>query len=105
MNAVLDNFLVGVLLLASVAYAVYKLGPRTLRSRILRTLSRAMAAAPAFFRLGRAAQKLDAASAGKAQGACGGCDNCGTESSSEAQSSSAEIKVPVGKIGRRTSAQ
>jgi hypothetical protein len=105
MNAVLDNFLVGVLLLASVAYAVYKLGPRTLRSRILRTLSRAMAAAPAFFKLGRAAQKLDAASAaGKAQGACGGCDNCGTESSSEAQSSSAssaEIKVPVAKIGRR----
>jgi hypothetical protein len=106
MNAVLDNFLVGVLLLASVAYAVYKLGPRTLRSRILRTLSRATAAAPAFFKLGRAAQKLDAASAaGKAQGACGGCDNCGTESSSEAQSSSAEIKVPVEKIGRRTSAQ
>jgi hypothetical protein len=105
MNAVLDNFLVGVLLLASVAYAVYKLGPRTLKRRILRTLSRAMAAAPAFFRLGRAAQKLDAASSGSAQGACGGCDNCGTESSSEPQSSSGEIKVPVGKIGRRTSAQ
>jgi hypothetical protein len=104
MNAVLDNFLVGVLLLASVAYAVYKLGPRTLRSRILRTLSRAMAAAPVSLRLSRAAQKLDAASAGKAQGACGGCDNCGTESSSEPQSSSAssaEIKVPVAKIGRR----
>jgi uncharacterized protein DUF6587 len=106
MNAVLDNFLVGLLLLVSVAYAVYKLGPRTLRSRILRTSSRAMAAAPAFFRLGRAAQKLDAASFAKA-GACGGCDNCGTESSSEPQSSSAssdEIKVPVANIGRRTSA-
>jgi hypothetical protein len=101
MNAVLDNFLVGVLLLASVAYAVYKLGPRTLRTRILRTSGRVMAAAPAFFRLGRVAQKLDAASLGKAQGACGGCDNCGTESSSEPKSSSAEIKVPVAKIGRR----
>jgi hypothetical protein len=101
MNAVLDNFLVGVLLLVSVGYAVYKLGPRTLRSRILQSLSRAMAAAPAFLRLGRAAQKLDAASAGKVQGACGGCDNCGTESSSEPQSSSAEIKIPVAKIGRR----
>jgi len=43
MNAVLDNFLVGVLLLASVSYAVYKLGPRTLKRRILQTLSRAMA--------------------------------------------------------------
>ena len=104
MNALLDNFLVGVLLLVSVGYAVYKLGPRTLRSRILQTLSRAMAAAPAFLRLGRAAQKLDAASLGKAQGACGGCDNCGTESSAEAQPSSSEIKVPVEKVGRRTSA-
>jgi hypothetical protein len=102
MNAVLDNFLVGVLLLASVAYAVYKLGPRTLKRRILQTVSRAMAAAPAFLRLRRAAQKLDAASAaGTAQGACGGCDNCGTESSSQPQSSSGEIKVPVAKIGRR----
>jgi hypothetical protein len=104
MNAVLDNFLVGVLLLASVSYAVYKLGPRTLKRRILQTLSRAMAAAPAFFGLGRVAQKLDATSAGKAEGACGGCDNCGTESSSEPQPSSAEIKVPVEKIRRRTSA-
>ncbi len=104
MNAVLDNFLVGVLLLASVSYAVYKLGPRTLKRRILRTLSRATAAAPVFLRLGRVAQKLDAASLGSAQGACGGCDNCGTESSSEPQASSAEIKVPVAKIGRRTSA-
>jgi hypothetical protein len=101
MNAVLDNFLVGVLLLASVGYAVYKLGPRTLKRRILQTLSRAMAAAPVFLKLRRAAQKLDAASASNAQGACGGCDNCGTESSSEPEVSSAEIKVPVAKIGRR----
>jgi hypothetical protein len=101
MNAVLDNFLVGVLLLASVSYAVYKLGPRTLRSRILRTLSRAMAAAPVFLKFGGVAQKLDTASLGKAQGACGGCDNCGTESSAEAQPSSGEIKIPVARIGRR----
>jgi hypothetical protein len=102
MNAVLDNFLVGLLLLASVGYAVYKLGPRTLKRRILQTVSRAMAGAPAYLKLTRAAQKLDAASASNAQGACGGCDNCGTESSSEPQPSSGEIKVPVAKIGRRT---
>jgi hypothetical protein len=101
MNAVLDNFLVGVLLLVSVAYAVYKLGPRTLRSRILQSLSRAMAAAPVFLKLGRAAQKLDAASAGKAQGACGGCDNCGTETSTEQQTSSGEVRIPVANIGRK----
>jgi hypothetical protein len=101
MNAVLDNFLVGVLLLVSVGYAVYKLGPRTLRRRILQSLSRAMAAAPVFLKLGRAAQKLDAASAGKAQGACGGCDNCGTETSTEQQTSSGEIRIPVANIGRK----
>ena len=44
MNAVLDNFLVGVLLLASVGYALYKLGPRTLRKRMLAALSRVMSA-------------------------------------------------------------
>jgi hypothetical protein len=101
MNAVLDNFLVGVLLLVSVGYAVYKLGPRTLRRRILQSLSRAMAAAPFFLKLGRAAQKLDAASLGSAQGACGGCDNCGTETSSEQRTSSGEIRIPVANIGRK----
>jgi hypothetical protein len=86
MNAVLDNILVGALLLASVGYAVYKLGPRTLRTRILTALGRS-------------------ATAGKQAGACGGCDNCGSEStgqqSSGEQQSSTEIKIPVAKIGRR----
>ena len=100
MNAVLDNFLVGVLLFISCGYALYKLGPRTLRKRMLGTLSRAMAAAPAFLRLGSAARRLTLASAGSA-GACGGCDNCGSESSSQPQPSSAEIKIPVANISRR----
>jgi hypothetical protein len=99
MNAVLDNLLVGAVLLASVGYAVYKLGPRTLRKRIVVALSTALAAAPPFLKLGAAAQRLGA-SAGKAQGACGGCDNCGSESAA-APSASAEVKIPVGKIGRR----
>jgi hypothetical protein len=100
MNAVLDNFLVGVLLLASLGYALYKLGPRTLRKRILEAISRALAAAPAFLRLGRAARGLSAASEGNA-GACGGCDNCGSETSSQPQPSSGEVKIPVANIGRR----
>jgi hypothetical protein len=101
LNAVLDNSLVGVLLLASVGYALYKLGPRNLSKRILEILSRTMAAAPAFLKLGAVARRLATASAGKAPGACGGCDNCGSESDSGSQSSSAEIKIPVAKIGRR----
>lgn len=99
MNAVLDNFLVGVLLLLSVGYAAYKLGPRTLRTRILKTAGRAMTAAPAFLGLGRAAQRLAAAAGGPA-GACGGCDNCGAEPASP-KVSSGEINIPAASIRRR----
>jgi Family of unknown function (DUF6587) len=99
MNAVLDNLLVAAVLLASVGYAVIKLGPRTLRKRILSALERVLESAPAFLKLGNVAQRLAAAS-GKAA-ACGGCDNCGTESTSVAQPPS-EISVPVAKISRRT---
>ena len=44
MNAVLDNFLVGALVLLSLGYAAYKLGPRHFRTRILKAASRAMSA-------------------------------------------------------------
>jgi hypothetical protein len=46
-------------------------------------------------------QRLSIASAGKAQGACGGCDDCGSEKTS-APAPKAEVSVPVAKIGRRT---
>ena len=99
MNAVLDNLLVAIVLLASVGYAAVKLGPRTLRKRILGALGQVLESAPAFLKLTSVAQRLAAAS-GKAQAACGGCDNCGAESTSPPQSSS-EINVPVSKITRR----
>jgi hypothetical protein len=99
MNAVLDNFLVGVLLIVSCGYALYKLGPRTLRKRMLATLGRAMSAAPAFLRLGRAAQRLATAAGGPA-GACGGCDNCGAEPSAP-PASTGDINIPVASIRRR----
>jgi hypothetical protein len=97
MNAVLDNFLVAAVLLVSVGYALVKLGPRTLRQRILWRSSLILAAAPAFCKLEGIAQRLAAAS-GK-QAACGGCDSCG-ESSAAPQPPS-EFNVPIGKIGRR----
>jgi hypothetical protein len=97
MSGIVDNLLVGLVLLLSLGYAVASLGPRSFRKRMLETLSRWMARAPAFLGLKSAAQRLGAASAAKAQGACGGCDDCG----SEAAADSSEIKVPVGKIGRR----
>lgn len=99
MNAVLDDLLVGAVLLISLGYAVIKLGPRTLRKRIFEALSQVLAGAPAFLGLKKVAQRL-ANAPGKAQGACGGCDNCGTESSS-APPQQSEINVPVNRIGRR----
>src|ERR1700761_6812258 len=99
MNAFLDDMIVGTLLLLSIGYAAFKLGPKALRASILQTLSRALDAAPSALRLGGLARRLEMAS-GKNQGACGGCDNCGTQSN-PAPRSSADIRVPVDKIGRR----
>jgi hypothetical protein len=100
MNSVIDNSLVGLALLVSAGYALSSLGPRSLRRRLLAALSRATARAPAFLGLRRTAQWL-AASAGKAHGACGGCDDCGAEKAPSKNLAAADITVPVGKIGRR----
>jgi hypothetical protein len=101
MNGVIDNSLVGLALLVSAGYALLSLGPRSLRRRLLAALSRAAARAPAFLCLRRTAQRLAVASAGKAHGACGGCDDCGSEKAPTKNSAAAEITVPMGKIGRR----
>lgn len=101
MSGILDNILVGLVLLLSLGYAAASLGPRSLRKRILQSLSRVAGRAPAFLGLKKAALRLGAASTAKAQGACGGCDDCGGETEPKAAGSSSEIKIPVGKIGRR----
>jgi hypothetical protein len=112
MNNVLDNSLVGLALLASAGYAVMKLGPRSLRQHMLAGLSRLIARAPPAFGLRRISERLGAASAGKvsgkAQGACGGCDDCGSEQTPAQQGAQnlpqSEVRVPVAKIGRRATA-
>lgn len=106
MNGILDDFLVGLVLIISAGYAMYSLGPRSLRSRTFAALSRVTARAPAFLGLGRMARWLAAASADKSKGACGGCDNCGSEktpASNAAASSTAgsEVRVPLAKISKR----
>jgi hypothetical protein len=101
MSGIVDNLLVGLVLLLSLGYAVASLGPRSFRKRMLQTLSRWMGRAPAFLGLKRAAQRLGAASTAKAQGACGGCDDCGSEAAPKTNAASSEINVPIGKIGRR----
>jgi hypothetical protein len=104
MNGILDNFLVGLALLVSAAYAVTSLGPKSLRRRVLGTLGRIAAHAPAFLHLQRAAQWFAVASAGKAHGACGGCDSCGSGQAPAQKSPESEVTVPVAKIGRRNAA-
>jgi hypothetical protein len=108
MNGVLDNSLVGLALLASAGYAVVKLGPRSLRPHMLAGLSRLIARAPSAFGLRRISERLGAASAGKAPGACGGCDNCGSEQTPAQQAAQtlppSEVRVPVATIGWRADA-
>jgi hypothetical protein len=104
MSGILDKLLVGLVLLVSLGYAVASFGPRSLRRQILGTLSRAAALAPAFLGLTKAAQRLEEASTAKPGGACGGCDDCAPTAAKTSESPS-EIKVPVGKIGRRARSQ
>jgi hypothetical protein len=106
MNGILDGSLVGLALLLSVGYALLSLGPRGLRRKLLAALSGAAARVPAALGLRAAAQRLSIAAAGKNQGACGGCDDCGTSAVDAAKSPTkdspaAEVRVPVAKIGRR----
>jgi hypothetical protein len=102
MNALLDNSLVGLALIISAGYAVASLGPRSLRRRVLAVLARGAARAPQALRLGRVAQWLAVAADGKPPGACGGCNDCGSESTPAQKPPPAEVNVPVSKIGRRT---
>jgi hypothetical protein len=104
MSGILDNFLVGLALIVSAAYAVASLGPKSVRRRLLGGLGRLLARAPAFLHLQRAARKFTVASAGKPPGACGGCDSCGSDQDPSHEPPESEINVPVAAIGRRNAA-
>jgi len=91
-----DDLMVGVLLLASVLYAAYSLGPKVLRRR-LSTLGGSLLPG----RLGRRLQ-LTAAKAG---GSCGGCESCGSAEKPIASvavgAKAGEVRVPLSQITRR----
>src|ERR1700688_3239433 len=101
MNSLLDGVLVGVVLFASVVYAAFSLGPRTLRRRLLVGTSAVLRRLPTSLRLHDLALRLDAAATLKAKGACGGCDNCGSEQAPTAPASGSEVRIPLAKIGKR----
>ena len=100
MKDILSNSLVGLALLASVGYAVMSLGPKSLRRALLAMLS----GWARVLGLTRLAERWAAVSA-KTEGACGGCDNCGSEqtapTSSSQPNSQGEVRVPLTKIGKR----
>jgi hypothetical protein len=98
MNQLLDDSLVGLVLLGSALYALSALGPRNVRRRVLAAFAALLTRAPAGLRLGPAAQRLARAAEANAQGACGGCGNCG--SATPAAKTGDEIKVPISSIPR-----
>ncbi len=107
MNGWLDALLVGSASCAAFGYAIYALGPKSWRARILAALAAQLRRLPAPG-LRAAAARLTAA-AGRKGGACGGCDSCGTDTGAGAGAAgaggtgdgAADIKIPLSQIGRR----
>lgn len=98
---VLDGLLVAVALASSATYAALALGPKGLRRRMAEGIARAAASTPALFGLRGRVLRLSSNIGKKGQGACGGCDDCGTARGAESRSSGAEARVPLAHIGRR----
>jgi hypothetical protein len=111
-SIVLDDALVAAALLASLAYALFALGPRTWRRALLLRIALRAGRAPSWLGMTRLAARL--ASAAGSSGSCGGCESCGSGSkpsglapaageavSGATHSRAAEIKIPLASIGRR----
>jgi hypothetical protein len=99
MSRLLDAALVAIVLAASVVYALYALGPKSLRGRLCTALADLAARAPAALHCGRIERGLRAA-AGGGSGACGGCESCGPPGDAR-EADGKEIRVPVASIGKR----
>jgi hypothetical protein len=109
MHSVLDEVLVGAVLLASVVYATYSLGPKALRRRLMQGSVTLLRKLPSALQLHSTAQRLEASSL-KAGGSCGGCESCeSAKPTADTQSTvatagsaaSTEIRVPISAIRRR----
>lgn len=99
-SGLLDDFLVGVILLAGFGYAAYALGPKSLRARMLAVLASAAGHLPAVLGARGLAARLATKAQSKAGGACGGCGSCASASPASS-ASSAEVRVPLAKIAKR----
>jgi hypothetical protein len=103
MHGLLDEILVGGALLASIIYALFSLGPRTLRRGLTVRAAAWVRSFPSMPGLRSLSRRLQAAAAIKSQGGCGGCDDCGSATPAPESTGSAEpeIRVPVSTIGKR----
>ena len=99
MSRLLDAALVAAVLAASVVYALYALGPKSLRRRLCTALADLAAGAPAALHLGRIERGLRAAAGGS--GTCGGCESCAPPPGEVREADGKEIRVPVANIGKR----
>jgi hypothetical protein len=103
MSPLLDAALVALVLAASVGYALYSLGPKTLRRRLRTVLADVAARAPAALHLRGIERRLREAAGGS--GACGGCESCAAGDAREAgdgrEAGGKEIRVPAASIGKR----
>jgi hypothetical protein len=109
---VLDNFVVVLVLGSSTAYVAFTLGPKSWRVAVARRLGQFAPRLPTRWGLRRAALRLSTLATKKAGGACGACDNCGSESAGKSASGAGagagagvsmagEVRIAVAKIGRR----
>ncbi|MGA2776677.1 MAG: DUF6587 family protein [Steroidobacteraceae bacterium] len=101
MQHFVDIVLVSLVLLTSAAYALFALGPKSLRNRVAASIGGIAARATALPQLRGPLQRLSARLAKKAQGACGGCDSCGSETAANEHAANADVRVPIAKIGMR----
>ena len=102
MHALLDEFLVGGALLASVLYALISLGPRTLKRGVAVRAAALIRSLPPMPGLRSLSRRLETAAAVKPSAACGGCDDCGSAPAPESSGSAEpEVRIPVSAIGKR----
>ena len=102
MHGFFDEALVTVVLVASIGYALFALGPRALKQSLLARSAALLRSMPTPLRWQGLAARWEAAASNKATGACGGCDTCGSEQPKSAPGAAAEIKIPLAKIGKRS---
>jgi hypothetical protein len=101
MHSLLDELLVGGALLASIIYALFALGPRTLKRGVAVRAAALIRSLPTMPGLRSLSRRLETAAAVKPAGACGGCDDCGSTAPESTGSAEPEVRILVSTIGKR----